>query len=430
MKNYPTFIRYLLLASLIFPVLSCNSYKKPVNKTIDIVGALEKNRIVNLSEIAGEITYIPLETTDSSLIGELPGILLPFVFEDHMFMTFERNSDCKVFDESGKFIRKFNKSGRGPQEHGRANHAYFFNKRLVVLNDQNDFLEYGYNGDFIGKISMPAEVRDNYKISYNNYAGNNLYISSLRPKINDDGTPGKDPDFCAVLYDTSSKVVAKIPFPFVYKRVENKSVELKINGETYTAFMDDASQTARFYTYNDEVRICFPDKGTIYSINKELTLDTLYHFILGEYQKTPENSTTLSFNDSKVISPIITEMETERYLFLWLNLRALANDPLITPDSESSLRTTYGIFDKQSGETTLMNMPVYGKKGFKEDLQGGPPFWPKSITSDGKYMVGIVDAIQFITYAEENDCPEKIKRMAEKMDENDNPIAILVKLKK
>jgi len=68
-------------------------------------------------------------------------------------------------------------------------------------------------------------------------------------------------------------------------------------------------------------------------------------------------------------------------------------------------------------------------RGFKDDLRGGPAFWPKSITSDGKYMVGYIDAIKFITYAEDNDCPENIKKMAENIDENDNPIAILVKLK-
>ena len=67
--------------------------------------------------------------------------------------------------------------------------------------------------------------------------------------------------------------------------------------------------------------------------------------------------------------------------------------------------------------------------GFMDDISGGPLFWPKYISSED-YLVSFCTALDFIEYAENKDAPEKIKRIAAKLDENDNPVIVLVKLKK
>ena len=202
---------------------------------------------------------------------------------------------------------------------------------------------------------------------------------------------------------------------------------MTINGKVQEVIMVSAKMM-NTYPFHDKTRASITNENVIYNINEQYQLDSLYIFNLGEYAPTPETEGQMFNFDINLITNLMTGLESDNQLFLWLNLRGLYKK-YISPAATGNTTQAYGYFDKKKGETVIMKEPLEGMKGFKDDLKGGPPFWPKSITSDRKYMVGYIDAIKFITYAEDNDCPENIKKMAENINENDNPIAILVKLK-
>ena len=65
-------------------------------------------------------------------------------------------------------------------------------------------------------------------------------------------------------------------------------------------------------------------------------------------------------------------------------------------------------------------------EGFKNDLDGGIPFWPV-YASEGK-MYQMLDATDFISYAEKSNSL-KMKETAAKLTEESNPVLIVATLK-
>lgn len=72
-----------------------------------------KNRLKNLSSIAEDIGYIKLETTDEAIIGN-PGHIIPY---DDKLVISDNTGTVFIFRKDGRFIRKFNRKGRGPGEY-------------------------------------------------------------------------------------------------------------------------------------------------------------------------------------------------------------------------------------------------------------------------------------------------------------------------
>jgi hypothetical protein len=147
------------------------------------------------------------------------------------------------------------------------------------------------------------------------------------------------------------------------------------------------------------------------------------------------NIQDMGSKDAKIISWVGPIKESKDWIYLWLNLRALAHEPweqvFKVPNGESITSVnciSYGIFNKNTGEVTLMNRPLKEQMGFKEDLENGPPFWPNTVSSQ-EYLIASYNALTFKDFAENNECSKKIKELAVKISENDNPVVAIVKLK-
>jgi len=423
-------VAYLIIAIML---VSCSTAKENENKVIDIAGALSNARVANLSEIAEDITYIPLQTTENSVVGEMFGVIRPMLFEKETFILFDNNKVFKLFDKDGNFKTTIDHNGRGPQEYAFPTKAgYNYNTgRLFVSDAVGDICEYTFDGDFVYRVKVPAET-ENRRIGVSTFMTNGNYICSIGITEELDGTPPVDKSVLAYVYDKDSKVIGKI-----LNRDTTSAVGKVKRGSTtvdgsVVQFVAVSARLLQTYSYQNKTRATISGENVIYNLNEQYQIDSIYIFNLGEYAPTPETESQMFNQDIEIINNIMTGLESDNQIFLWLNLRGLYKkylSPVTTGAGTVATTMAYGYFDKKKGETVIMKEPSEGMRGFKDDLKGGPAFWPKSITSDGKYMVGYIDAIKFITYAEDNDCPENIKKMAENIDENDNPIAILVKLK-
>ena len=419
-------VAYLIIAIML---VSCSTAKENENKVIDIAGALSDARVANLSEIAEDITYIPLQTTENSVVGEMFGVIRPMLFEKETFILFDNNKVFKLFDKDGNFKTTIDHNGRGPQEYAFPTKAgYNYNTgRLFVSDAVGDICEYTFDGDFVYRVKVPAET-ENRRIGVSTFMTNGNYICSIGITEELDGTPPADKSVLAYVYDKDSKVIGKILNRDTTSAVGKvKRGSMTVDGSV-VQFVAVSARLLQTYSYQNKTRATISGENVIYNLNEQYQLDSLYIFNLGEYAPTPETESQMFNQDIEIINNIMTGLESDNQIFLWLNLRGLYKK-YISPAATGNTTQAYGYFDKKKGETVIMKEPSEGMRGFKDDLKGGPAFWPKSITSDGKYMVGYIDAIKFITYAEDNDCPENIKKMAENIDENDNPIAILVKLK-
>ena len=126
-------------------------------------------------------------------------------------------------------------------------------------------------------------------------------------------------------------------------------------------------------------------------------------------------------------------METDNYLFLKFNFRQLAPEPFEmkarVEEIEGGVRTIGGainrevcaVYNKINGELILLNQPVPGTLGLKNDLTAGPIFWP-SLTTTNQELITWHEAHELISLAEEGKID---KSLAANLKENDNPVIVI-----
>lgn len=432
--------KFVVFAFILVAFLSCADKTEEKNATyIDIAGALGKGRVIPLSEIAEDVTVIPLETADTLMVGDLYGALNFVAYENGQLYILDKNRTIWIFDKKGKFVNKFNRKGRGPEEFPEASGFEVEPEtgNIVVFAPGGRFYEFSKEGSFLKTVDFPdidsvrlGALISGYKLN------SNLYICSTGSDPDNKESDNKSNAVCAIAFDSLSNLTGKVYFPGsksgTVPMAREVVSQVKIDQNTFFAAMPI---NAKLLRYKDKIRIRYEFDNIITTVNEKIKHDTAYTINWGKYGTTKENySETWNFS-SDVIS-LIQLMESDNYLYFWLNLRGLAHDPLevteLGYDGKQSTRkitNSYALFNKKSGEFTLMDRPAGGDKmGFPDDISGGPVFWPKYISSED-YLVSFCTALDFIEYAENKDTPEKIKQIAAKLDENDNPVVVLVQLK-
>jgi len=145
------FFPLLLLIPASVLLCSCKPYQQRTEvQVIDLSGIWDKPEEILLSSIATDIEYIPLETKPECLLGE-PGNLR-IILMDHYILA-----GMRLFDYEGRFIATFGRKGKGPQEYvGAASVACNEKmKRIDVLDAGSDrIVSYGFNGEFIREIPI------------------------------------------------------------------------------------------------------------------------------------------------------------------------------------------------------------------------------------------------------------------------------------
>ncbi len=418
---------------LLLSIFSCsNSSDSKISDSIDIAGAIGKERIVSLSEIADEVSVIPLETGDSSILGGLSGVK-DIIYENGLIYI-KDSRGIWIFGRDGKFVRKFSRKGRGPQEYPS---LYDFDVDPktgdIIIMYPGKFYEYRKDGSFIRKVTAPvidglnSHFRTEFKVK------ENLYFCSVSP--DDKETININNGVCAIAFDSLSNLKGKIYYP------ESASGTVPI--ATQAAFqitmigsgtMAVVHLNSYFFRYKDNIRIGYKFDNIITTVNERIELDTVYTINFGDFGVNKESFKKTWDVSSKAIT-LTSTSESDNYLFLGVDPRGLATNPVEKEykDANGNISTrkitsSRALFNKKTGELTIMERPAEDKSGFKDDLSGGLVFWPKYISSDD-YLVSHYSAQEFIEYAENKDASEKIKRIAAKLDENDNPVVVLVKLK-
>lgn len=98
--------------------------------------------------------YIPLETKENCLIGEIRKVL---IYDEFIFVFDRFTNSLYVFDKEGKFIRKIGKTGQGPGEYGRISDFDIdqINNEIILYDiNSRKFLFYDFNGVYLGNESI------------------------------------------------------------------------------------------------------------------------------------------------------------------------------------------------------------------------------------------------------------------------------------
>jgi len=421
-------MNYLYLFVFIGIFFSCNGKQRDVKlsnpeySVIDVGSSVGKGRVVKLSEVASDIKYIPLETDSNSLVGSSP---LVFYENERIYISFSKI--CKVFDKTGKYLFTFDRHGRGPEE-------YPASSLVQVEPGSGDFTvripkggytivrTYNREGEFIKDFTFPGITRilKTIKISPN------LYVSQFS-QTEKDGQ-----EYFGFLYDSLSKIEGYIPTPVVEKNYKTEGDQIikignrriYMSGIKISSYLHSFKNTPRIYTFLAD---------TIYTYNKENGFVPVYALDYGKYMSEKVSLWDVTPRSGKFINISDLYVETDNFLLLNFELREFAHEPfvgkiILNVGRMRERRDAYGLFNKKSGEFTLLNHPIKGIPGFKDDILNGPPFIPQYMSEDN-YMVNLFHPNELIDYVKENQVSPELKTIATTLKETDNPVVVLVNLK-
>lgn len=162
-------------------LLSCNQKQKEMqvvaNETIIIdPDKYEKNNDLS-SILQDSIKIIQLETTDECLIGEVTKVELK---NEEIFISDRINQKIFIFNSNGKYLKNIGKSGNGPGEIRSLGDFTFIGDSLFIQDGYGKkYLIYSTNGDYLG--DLPYKTHHHDVISFDNilYFVSNYFYSEL-----------------------------------------------------------------------------------------------------------------------------------------------------------------------------------------------------------------------------------------------------------
>ena len=386
-------------------VVSCKSADTAKTHIINFPEAIDNIGIVNLSDVAKSIRYVPLETRGDALVGQMTRTSYDGT---HIIVADLQSGIINVFDNSGKFVKSINKRGRGPEEFSSSiSNISFFDGNIVVMTIQ-EVLEYDMAGNFIGRVATPKV--EGYNVMSPAIIGENRYAAILV----DFATGNKE--YCAVVYDSLLVVEQLIATP---SDTDIQMMSPPPRSNTDGVVRAVAFLPTKLVQNSDKFFLFQPESREILSIENPNIIDTAYVIEYGGY-KMPEGLMPREAAESRYLS-LSSFIESEKFLFMTIN-------------SMATIVTTLGsrmmnfLYDKQTKKTSLLYDKAEGKKGFKDDIAGGPEFWPGSLFGK-KTVLSNITALSLIEFAESNTVSKELEKIISAIDENSNPVIAIVELK-
>ena len=367
----------------------------------------EKNHFqdLKLSEIASDIEYIPLETQKECMIGRSYSVKLT---SNYIFIK-RSGGAVLLFKRDRKFLRQINKEGRGPGECV----SFFFipdekrNCVYIYALYQHKIFKYDFEGNFITKFEDPFYNKstgraESFGINSNN---GNLYITY--------GNEFGDSKYKLAILDKDSGSLIKSFRNYDIYKTDKKPRSFAVSLGKVSIYNLDSK---------DYYKADFND--TIFSISDE---GLKPHIILdlGRDKWTLKDNIELNCGVAKYPDVMNKTLiwgfyETTNKLFLKYNAQT---------------SSFLGIFDKTSNEFNQN----YDIQNIKNDIDGGIPFdlrRPMGPGNEAVYPVTIIDLkkqyskshleLNKALYPDKN---EKFMAMLNALDDNDNPVIIIAKLK-
>jgi len=388
-------MKNLILTLFTAPILfcSCSDNTNSDKSIIDVASVVGKGSVHNVSEFIKEIKYIPLETGPNSMVD----IIKSLTIENDKIYIGDEKGVINIFDINGKYLTTLNRIGKGPEEYlGMLDFTVTTEENIYILTMEGEVIWYDTDLKFIKRMPLPKNAM---LLSFT-LLKSELFASR---SINISTNPFKQE---WIVYDNMLNIL------FSYDSKPNNSF---INPPTA-------------YIYDNTLRLYSNKSDTIFNVDIEnnYSLSAGYITNYGKYSSLEtENS-----NNSISLGYII---ETSNYLFLRFNFNQLAPEPFEMKAREEEIeggtrriggginREVYAVYNKKGGELALLNQPVPGTLGLKNDLTNGPAFYPRFITVNQK-LIAWHEAHELISLAEEGKIDKSI---VANLKENDNPVIVI-----
>ncbi|MBK7480831.1 MAG: 6-bladed beta-propeller [Bacteroidales bacterium] len=360
-----------------------------------------------LSSFADDIEFIPLQTTRESLIGGPARRVVSR--EQRIYVSDATRIMC--FDIEGRFLYKLDKLGRGPGEYSV---IFYFdvdpdNKYLVIPNHYK-LLFYGISDTgfyFQRSLAFHEDV---------------LYVSEI--------VPGTNHVFIPIPPWRGNEQTLSL-------LIDNfgDTVHFKPNGYKYTKQSKGGSRgLGEMQVYSIDKKVCFRERfsDTVFYVD---TKDNHFkpRMILNSHNTvvTPEirGGAEASGRDWTYVNKIF---ETSRYVFFSCRIW----------DGKDRSNNNRIIFDKTTNIKYMLDIDSEYNSPLVDDLGGGPAFNMSYLdySFNGDILFSFVEAHALkkhvaseefknakVKYPEKK---ERIKELSDSLDDMDNPVLVMVRLKR
>jgi hypothetical protein len=378
---------------MVFIISSCKTQDNNLYEFNPI--ALVKDKIT-LTGIANDISYIPLDNK-----YPVNDVFNPKVTKNSIFL-FTPNGII-AFNRNGGIARKIGNKGRGPEEYlYGSNFTVDVNHETVYVLDRDNVIKvYNSYGDYIKSIPLQMDIGSPGLIEMYE---SKIFIAYFLQFNN--------AKYDWIILDTLGKIIRK----------KERSIP------QFTSNFGAGSGT---YLSGKVLHYWNPYVDTIFSILPDLSYKPSFTLSPGEHRLPKSN-----FNPGKppnLIMHLRMIFETNRF---WV-IRYDYIRPIIALVDKNSRKAFLSYIDKDNNSVKDEN-----SGGILNDLDGGINFQPRGyFVEDGmEYLIGLINPYQIkaFVFSKEfiNSTPKysikkkEFEKLANSLKETDNPVLVMVRLKK
>ena len=385
MKQTNTFLAIILLVVL----AGCGENKQSTDDliTVDVSKSYPKKELI-LQDFM-DVEYIALETTDEFLTQGL----VKDVGKKCLLVTNRNNDgDIFIFDrKTGKGVRKINRQGPGAEEYTRINEIILdeSNGEIFVKSPGNKILVYDLYGKFKRCLNLDWEVSSVF-----DYDKNNLICYDMADYHN----KGKEriKAYHVILSKQDGSLTREICIPF-------KTINAPI--------VTDGSNFVASFSY--QIRLSHGQWTLM-----DASADTLYNY-------APDGT----FNTFIVRTPSTHSMQPEVFLYMGIHndryyfMETVKN--VFNFEKGNGFYTDELVYDKE--EKSLYQVAVYNNDYAEKRTVA---MTAKSINHEIENVTSL-NASPLVEIYKKGQLKEgKLKEIVSRLDEEDNPVIMLVKQKK
>jgi hypothetical protein len=380
-------MNYIYLPLILFLTFSCNSSKNNLYEFNP--RNLDENRIT-ISQIAEDINYIPLDNS-----YKIRTVSHVEITKNSIFLS--SNEGVLKFTHDGKMVRKIGSKGRGPDEYIHcANFTVDDINETVYIKDRGNIIKvFSKYGSYLRSIPL-QEIGSGIDVI--EFYNSKLFVSYF--------LQFGDSQYNWIIIDTLGRIIKK-------------------KERTIPNFVSNWLEGSSTYKYESQLFYWNPYNDTVFSISQDLSFRPTILFGQGDY-RLPKSS----FDPVQEITHFMlirSLFETKRFLVLRYSYNRKGNIALI---------------DKKSKKSFLTYVENFEDGGITNDFDGGINFQPVSYYAEKEqeYMIGFfepyklknhVTSIEFInSIPKYTEYKQKVESLAKSLSETDNPVLMIVRLKK
>lgn len=383
--------------------------------TIEVLSAWENQTELTCSQLGKSIRYVPLETTDSSLIGDSYHIQL---LKNYILVTTDKRA--LLFDkQTGKFLCPIGHLGDDPE--GYLTNVCFVNHGMeeFCFPRHDKLIKYNSDGKYVGEMDFPSQG-----LSTNCYpllTGSSAWVYQGQ-SFGGNGdfqlfhTSGKGEKTDSIVLQKGGSTAVNpsdIQSISVFKGAKSISILglMAHNGLIIIDMKDDKgmfmpSHYPSLWHSEKNIRFREPFGDTIFNV-KDKGMEPYKVFNLGE-RRFPKEKEGQKIGTAQYLSMTYV-METPQVIYFQC-----------AKDLYGKREMYNGVYNKNNGRVGVNKI----SEGFKDDLTHFMPFSPIAYSPEGEFAAAIqpTDILEWKDEQGEAHFPEILKELKD----DDNPVCVIV----